>query len=118
MIEPLLSALQNHAWWPAIGLAATLFVAAFRSVAPAYWESIPTRWKPLPAGALVLALAIVEAVASGASWQEACYLIPVRVLACWPLAVGVADSFLRLSGEKQPSLASIARTGGRPRDNQ
>jgi hypothetical protein len=105
----LIAAIQSRAWWPVVGIAAALLVGVGRNVLPSYWASIPSQWKPLPAGALVLLAAVADAFTAGLTWQVALVMVAAQVATAWPTAVGAADAALRLTGNKAPSLASIER---------
>jgi hypothetical protein len=108
MEQELITAIQNRAWWPVVGIACTLLLGAFRTVAPNIWASIPTRWKPLPAILVIIIASVVDAFSSGVTWQVALVMVALQTATGAPTAVGMADTILRLSGGKQPSLASIA----------
>lgn len=112
MEHELVTAIQNRAWWPVVGLAATLLIAVARKALPAVWERFTSQWKPLAALGLVTIAALADAFATGLPWQVAAVTVPLQVLTAWPTALGAADAVLRLSGAKEPSVASVRKDIG------
>lgn len=110
-IDVLIAAIQSRAWWPVVGLGAAVLLAALRTVLPVYWESIPTKWKPLPALVLVALAALADAYARGDTIPVAVSMVLLQVLTAWPTAIGAADAALRLSGVKTPSVGTLERGG-------
>jgi hypothetical protein len=111
-IDVLTAAIQARAWWPIVGLLAAVIVQLTRAVLPAYWDQIPTRWKPVPALVLVALAALADGFARGDTWPTALGLAVFQLASAWPVALGTADAALRLSGIKSPSVATVAKQGG------
>jgi hypothetical protein len=111
-IDVLMGAIQARAWWPVVGLVAALVVQLARLALPAYWDRIPTRWKPVPALVLVALATVADCYARGDTWPTAIGVAVFQLATAWPVAVGGADAALRLSGVKSPSVATVAKTGG------
>lgn len=108
-LDVLIAAIQSRAWWPVVGLGAAVLLSALRTVLPVYWESIPTKWKPLPALVIVALAALADAYARGDTIPVAVSMVLLQVLTAWPTALGAADAALRLSGVKAPSVTTAER---------
>ena len=100
LVPQIIQAIQAKAWYPAIGLIATLVVALWRVVQPTVWDKIPSQYKVIPALALTVLSSFVAAFASGETWQVAIFLALYALITSWPLSVGTADIYNRLSGRK------------------
>ncbi|MFA5706892.1 MAG: hypothetical protein WDA41_11095 [Candidatus Neomarinimicrobiota bacterium] len=87
--------------WPIfVGIAVALFVRAAQVLRPAYWEQVPSRYRPLIGVVLAGLPAAALALTTGGTWADAA----VALAGAWVAAAGSADA-MRLAFGKPTTRA-------------